>query len=629
MKDGKRVVRIPYPKNGLTAEQARQRHFLFPASTPLQPRRNERRTDERRSGKCVANPPAAPVTPPRQVIPSTLVSSPSELVTPGRPVTHSTPFTPVKPAAHSPLFTPVKPATHFPRQPVTHFPRQPVTHFPRQPVTHSPRFTPVQPVTPVKPVTPFNNPDLNDRPLRWSPRMFKPEVDRYNFSWSDWDSPSREFIDTSYQTVDSPRDEFTHLPLPMRRRIREILAMKPEPLSSAHSSDSLMVDTVRYEPVKTVSKFSSDTSTHSTNSDFSSWVDLDVHPWTPALLEMYIDCEKDRQWCEDRGIGRRDYLSEGLSTLSFESESSDSSTHSTPSEDGDDEDFSSWVYLDVYPWTPELLEMYIDGEKERQWFEDRGIGKHNYSSEDLSTLSSESPDSSTHSTPSEDGDDEDLSSWVYLDVHPWPQDVLEMYIDGEKERQWFQERGIGEHDLSSDSDISHSNSFLVYAAMIGASTHSNSPSPSPSPPPRPVPAVRNHFESLQQRPSAIPPPPPPPQQQHFQCQRQVPTFVGGPSRLGAEPKSNSGWKSLAVGFAAGVAVATVTAGLAVSRIALFYYCSTVESLAPAVGQVIHNANCRCHSMLGSPVRRWSARFLRQPLSTRLSFLQGPTFFSSG
>ncbi|KAI1077870.1 hypothetical protein F5B20DRAFT_592614 [Whalleya microplaca] len=255
MKNGKRVVRIPFPK-GLSADEARRQRELFPSvSTHSEPRRNGRRTDERRSEQCVPKPPAAPVTP-------------------QRPVTLSTPV------------------------------------------------SPLQLNTPVKPVTPFRNPDLNDEPLRWSPRMFKPEVDRYNFSWSEWDSPSREFIDTSYQTVDSPQDAFAHYPPNLRHRIRDILAMKPSPTSSTRSTDSLMVDSVRYETVEIASDFSSDASIHSTPSDLSSWVHLDDHPWSPSMLEMFIQDEKDRQWFQERGFDERELSSDSDSTHSSESSGS-------------------------------------------------------------------------------------------------------------------------------------------------------------------------------------------------------------------------------------------------------------------------------------------------------------------
>ncbi|KAI2619588.1 hypothetical protein GGR54DRAFT_639914 [Hypoxylon sp. NC1633] len=182
------------------------------------------------------------------------------------------------------------------------------------------------------PSTPFQNPDLS-RPLHWSPGMFKQEIDRYNWTWSSWDSPSQEIIDVSYHSEDSlARDPFARFPPHVRKLLRQIMALKQDPVSSARSTDSLAADTVRYEEVDYASSFSSgrlssDKPARSESSDFSSWVDLDCAPWPPQLLEMCLDSERHNEWCERRGIGKHSPLS------SRSASEKDMSSHSKSSSD--------------------------------------------------------------------------------------------------------------------------------------------------------------------------------------------------------------------------------------------------------------------------------------------------------
>ncbi|KAI0385039.1 hypothetical protein F5Y04DRAFT_292579 [Hypomontagnella monticulosa] len=181
------------------------------------------------------------------------------------------------------------------------------------------RSEPVEASTPTI-QTPFKNPYLGDVPLHWSPRMFKPEIDRYNWSWSSWDSPSREIEDVSYQTETwPPRDRFAGFPPHLQARIKEILAMKAEPITKEVDSktdskadsetDSDPPDTVRYEEVNFMESFSSGDSTLPQSSEpassspvvphpampscsqspeFSSWVDLgDMPKWNDAMVTRY------------------------------------------------------------------------------------------------------------------------------------------------------------------------------------------------------------------------------------------------------------------------------------------------------------------------------------------------------
>ncbi|KAI1761139.1 hypothetical protein GGR53DRAFT_469643 [Hypoxylon sp. FL1150] len=147
--------------------------------------------------------------------------------------------------------------------------------------------------------TPFRNPDLNDRPpQQW--RMFKePGYDRRNWTWSDWDSPSQEFEDVTWQSADQPlvRDPFAHLPPALRERIQAVLGMKPD--HHAPLTD-VTADTVRYESAEFMSTISSREYAHfvkpmpakeatRSRSPDSSWDIVDEKPWSSQLLEMRLD----------------------------------------------------------------------------------------------------------------------------------------------------------------------------------------------------------------------------------------------------------------------------------------------------------------------------------------------------
>ncbi|KAI1658684.1 hypothetical protein F4813DRAFT_395569 [Daldinia decipiens] len=167
--------------------------------------------------------------------------------------------------------------------------------------------------------TPFKNPDLNDKPLHWSPRMFKPEIDRYNWTWSDWDSPSREIEDVTYQTTDWPiHNPLAALPPHIRAKL-EAMKKLEKLLLEQQPGSSLTADTVRYEEVEIASSFSSEASTHSKHtrstgtrsaqarsdstlsSEFSSWVDVNSRPWPPHVLQMFNEGEEERkEWAARR-----------------------------------------------------------------------------------------------------------------------------------------------------------------------------------------------------------------------------------------------------------------------------------------------------------------------------------------
>ncbi|KAF3054790.1 hypothetical protein GL218_07434 [Daldinia childiae] len=162
--------------------------------------------------------------------------------------------------------------------------------------------------------TPFKNPDLNDKPLHWSPRMFKPEIDRYNWTWSDWDSPSREIEDVTYQTTDWPiHDPLARLPPHIRKKLEEMKKLEKLLLEQQPNS-SLTADTIRYEEVDVASSLSLEASTRSkrtrskhtrsdstSSSEFSSWVDVNSRPWPPHVLQMFNEGEEERkEWAARR-----------------------------------------------------------------------------------------------------------------------------------------------------------------------------------------------------------------------------------------------------------------------------------------------------------------------------------------
>ncbi|KAI0101239.1 hypothetical protein F4814DRAFT_453157 [Daldinia grandis] len=177
--------------------------------------------------------------------------------------------------------------------------------------------------------SPFKNPDLNDKPLHWSPHMFKPEIDRYNWTWSDWDSPSREIEDVSYQTTDWPiHNPFAAFPPHIREKFEAMRRLEKQLLEQQPGS-SITAGTVHYEEVNIASLFSSGASTrskrsHSKNSgskrsdskhsrsthphsdstsssEFSSWVDVNSRPWPPHILQMFNEGEEERkEWAAKR-----------------------------------------------------------------------------------------------------------------------------------------------------------------------------------------------------------------------------------------------------------------------------------------------------------------------------------------
>ncbi|KAL7621553.1 hypothetical protein AAE478_008878 [Parahypoxylon ruwenzoriense] len=352
--------------------------------------------------------------------------------------------------------------------------------------------------------SPFENPHLNNQPLHWSPRMFKPEIDRYNWSWSEWDSPSRDIVDMTYETEDWPkRDPLAALPPHIREHVMAILARKPSPTSTARRTDSLTADTVRYETVNFMSSFSSssDEPARPKSSDDSSWVYLDVQPWPTNLLEMWIDSERNREWCEAHGIGKHT----GSTMSSISTTDPDMSARSGSSE------ISS------------LLQMYIDGDKDRQG--------HDSSMEGQPGPSTPNPDAASICSQSSE-----FSSWVDLGgLRKWDDRTLEMYMRHEENARTREQRS---ERLAAIRKYFDSRSIAPYQSHTGPVK--------PLPPPYASPSI-----------AAVAAP------QDFYTRRELPSAIAmEPRQSSEEPARTSsgfGWKSLA---AVAVASAAITAGIA-------------------------------------------------------------------
>ncbi|KAI0897619.1 hypothetical protein F4806DRAFT_495289 [Annulohypoxylon nitens] len=147
---------------------------------------------------------------------------------------------------------------------------------------------------------PFKNPDLNDQPLHWSPRMFKPQIDRHNWTWSEWDSPSQTIEECTYETTDWPiHDPFSRYPPHVRQQLRAVLAMQPEKsqtMLSAEDFSSVKLDLGKLEiGIGQSDPFVDKDDAKSSDEGFSSWVMINDRPWTPELYQMWIDSEKDRE----------------------------------------------------------------------------------------------------------------------------------------------------------------------------------------------------------------------------------------------------------------------------------------------------------------------------------------------
>ncbi|KAI1495600.1 hypothetical protein F5X99DRAFT_422789 [Biscogniauxia marginata] len=113
----------------------------------------------------------------------------------------------------------------------------------------------------------FRNPDLNDKPLHFSPSMFKPEIDRHNFTWSTWDSRSTEFSMHEWESPVAPPGALDKLGCKhpeLLLRIRNAMAGLPPPrpddclkLSPVPAGSS--IDSIHYGSVGDSSFFSSPT----------------------------------------------------------------------------------------------------------------------------------------------------------------------------------------------------------------------------------------------------------------------------------------------------------------------------------------------------------------------------------
>lgn len=471
-----------------------------------------------------------------------------------------------------------------------------------------PRPEPVRASTPTL-QTPFKNPDLDDIPLRWSPRNFKPEIDRHNWSWSSWDSPSREIEDVSYQTDNCVvPGSFADLRPDIRDRIKEILAMKIEPpthktdSSSAESSSasSNLTDTVRYEAADFMGSFSSGDSTLSKSSEFSSWVDMDDIPWPPELFELWLKSERLRK--------------ERAEMPSLASKAHDNTRNSTPerlptppvpqldmSSRSQSPEFSSWVDLGGMPkWSDAAVQSFSTYHRGLQ------IRHERTKSPDLSSSVDDSTDSSIE--PTEDvtvpAGSPEFSSWVYVNDPKWPPVCVKVYNENEEEKRAqaiaLQKATISKDCGSDDSRLSRANSDDSYYKYIRARRHlvpvprpassepeleTRAPSPVPSPalPPSPTasslsfisPSValataaplseQVNFTApvYQQAPSTRAWAAESSAAQHFHTLRQLPSAIATEpqqSRVEEAPRgSGFGWKSLAC---VAVAAAAVGAGIA-------------------------------------------------------------------
>ncbi|KAI1417424.1 hypothetical protein F5Y13DRAFT_185499 [Hypoxylon sp. FL1857] len=462
--------------------------------------------------------------------------------------------------------------------------------------------------------TPFRNPYLNDQPLHWSPRMFKPEIDRQNWTWSDWDSPSREIEDVTYQTDTWPiRDPFARYPPELRKRLQAIMAMKPKDTPPAtHSTDSTPPDTIRYEEVNFLSSFDSSSakSVRSRSSD-SSWVILNDRPWPPHLLEMLLDAEEqdkrlaakgffDREWekstihsasnldashhsqsqgfssllqlyvdadndrqrfAESRKIDSRPSSSESLSAHSASEEAEakalDATGVSAPSSSSSDvsghsrsSEFSSYVDVDEKKWSDQTFDLLNMIDESRR----ERAQEDARMAAGVSLFASES-DASDLSQPSE------FSRWVKFDVPKWSDDTFEIYTEIEEARR----RGPEPTSTLSASCLDASlpvNSDVNFAAHQHFHSLQGSPSSSvkaPSIPATSQPIQVDHDTAPVQQ---FPPSWSTGSSRHFHTMRQLPSAIATePQQSSEEPSRGSGfgWKSIACVAAAAAAVG---AGLA-------------------------------------------------------------------
>ncbi|KAI1391949.1 uncharacterized protein F4822DRAFT_389014 [Hypoxylon trugodes] len=424
------------------------------------------------------------------------------------------------------------------------------------------------------PHTPFKNPHLKDQPLHWSPRMFKPQMDRHNWTWSDWDSPSQEIEDVTYESEDLPRhDPFKHCPPELQAKLRAILNMKPSlSPTSTLSTDSDTADTVRYEYVDIVSSFSSSSSGDSTRSrssdSFSSWVELNDIPWDDTLLERWLLLQK----FQARRARGYEYTKLNLPPLSAPGK--DASVHSQPADEPTDQpaDQSANQSANQSAELSSLLRLYTD--RDSNDGTDHAIGDN--CSDDSSTdiedimnrlrpnLRSDSPTGPSANHPADAAAEiQDIMKSLMPNPDPDSSSSSDSSSDSSTgstgEIQEIMRRlrpnpkkpGPGSSDNSS-ADIQDVVGQLMARPGSDSTDFIHPTSDTPS-------AARQHFHSLQQSSlstacrqlHSLPAP------QHLYAARQL------PSATVAEPQqsqgSGFGWKSLAC---VAVAAATVGAGLA-------------------------------------------------------------------
>ncbi|KAI1211820.1 uncharacterized protein F4807DRAFT_472716 [Annulohypoxylon truncatum] len=267
---------------------------------------------------------------------------------------------------------------------------------------------------------PFKNPYLNDQPLHWSPRMFKPEIDRHNWTWSEWDSPSQTIEEVTYESEDWPiHDPFARYPPAIRQRLKDVLAMKPESPSTSLSAEGFSSIDFHFNGLGVGRGDSSEEKddAESSEEDLSSWVLINDHPWSPALLQMWINGEKDRERDAARDAARRErfQLNDDTSTVSsidtaelmdeeFGLRNHPESNHSASNRSESNHstsDRSGCNHSDSVNMSS-LFQLYIDRDNDRQRLETEDNGARNSSPESVNDPVSSRPDSPTPSAPHPD-----------------------------------------------------------------------------------------------------------------------------------------------------------------------------------------------------------------------------------
>ncbi|KAI1778967.1 hypothetical protein F4818DRAFT_235580 [Hypoxylon cercidicola] len=453
------------------------------------------------------------------------------------------------------------------------------------------------------PHTPSRNLDSNGQPFPWSPSMFSPDNARHNWTWSDWDSPSWEFEDVTYQSDDSPKDPLARLHPVLRAKIKAVLAMKPNWSPPATSTDSLEPDTFSFIQPNYMGSFSSHVSTRSKSPD-SSWVNIDEAPWPTRLLQMRLDDSRYNPQLERIVMPEFSPLSSRSGSVS----SLDTSTHSRR--------YSQRSERDTRDRSAKILSVPSASHSDASIHSRRSSRQSERNTQDCSAKIPSAPpasslDASIHSrrssqrserntrdlsakipsVPSASHSDASIpsppsepSSPLDVDVEEQPGSYLDVLREAEERLRQRQaqraQTGIRDR-LPNDTDSSLG-SFHIrsVSSSSGGSTRSNSTGDilrhfrSFSRPSSPL--IEEAIEEEEAPPTFIPesytapvrlaspppPPPPTPASRHFHTLRQLPLASAVETRQTVEepPRGEGfGWKSLAC---VAVAAAAVGAGLA-------------------------------------------------------------------